>query len=201
MTDVTQGNGGDTEPVKQRVAKHELLDAQGAVVENEEEAVGVRYTLTANNQTAEYKHGTNADVDRMLALFGAKTLMTNESSQARNNPKGDQGPDAQIAAVRDRFEFMLNTSKWLDRTRAGVETKIDLDALSDAIVTVQPSLDKAAVRQRVEEDKPYRLMAYRVPEVAAEYIKIVGRGNRKTVDDLMAGFTAPAAPPTEQPTA
>lgn len=191
MTDVNQANGGgETDVVRQKVAKHELLDNQGNVVENEEEATGARYTLIANGGTVEYQYGQNADVDRMLAIFGAKTLMTNESSQARNNPKGDQGPDAQIAAVKERFEFMTRESKWLDRTRTGIETAINLDALADAIVSVQPKLDKAAVRQRVQDDKPYRLMAYRVPEVASEYIKIVGRGNRKTVDDLAAGFGA-----------
>jgi len=203
-------NDGDTEPVKRKVAKHELLGADGSLLpedQGEESAHGMRYTLLANNQSHDYIFGRNADQDRMLAVFGAKTLATNETSQARNNPKGASGPDEQIEAVRDRFA-LLATGTWVDRSREGVGAKIDLDALREAICRVQIAagaktksdgpwgpagtvitadvVDKgygASVRQKLDDDKNFVKTARDVPAVATEYASIVGR-QTKTVDDL-----------------
>lgn len=184
---------GDDEVVRRKVAQHELLDATGAVTENEEDAMGIRYTLLANNAAFTWKFGENSDADRMLAVFGAKTLATNETSQARNNSKGAASPDEQIAAVRDRFD-LIQTGKWVDRTREGVGAKVDKDALAEAICRVmvasgkatQAEVDaglKAEKRQRLEDDAAYLRTARQVPQVATEYAAIVGRAT-KTVDDL-----------------
>lgn len=185
---------GDTEVVRKKVAKHELLDAAGAVIESEEAATGIRYTLLANSQTFDWQYGKNPDADRMLAVFGAKTLATNETSQARNNAKGEASADEQIAAVRDRFE-LLASGKWVDRTREGVGAKIDKDALAEAICRVlvadgkqtQEQIDggyKAKIRAKLEDDAAYVRIARQVPKVATEYAAIVGRAT-KSVDDLM----------------
>lgn len=189
---------GDTEVVKRKVAKHELLDQSGNLLpedQGEESAYGVRYTLLANGETFEYMYGKSADADRMLANFGAKTLATNETSAARNNTKGEASPDEQIAAVRERFA-LLQTGQWVDRTRDGVGAKVDLDALAEAICRVlvregkltQEQVDsgyKAGRRQKLDDDKLFARKVRTNAAVAAEYAAIVGR-QTATTDDLLA---------------
>jgi glycerol-3-phosphate cytidylyltransferase-like family protein len=182
---------GDTETVKRAVAKHELLDANGAVVENEEEATGIRYTLLANNQAFDFQSGMTAgERNTMLVIFGAKTLATNESSAMRNSTKGAATPDEQIDAVRERFA-LLETGKWVDRAREGVGAKVDLDALSEAICNVfvaegkwtddqVASEKKAAVRAKLDDDKTYARNARKHPPFAAEYARIKGAAQVST---------------------
>lgn len=190
----------ETETVKRKVAEHDLIDAGGAVVDEEEKAQGIRYTLLANNQAFEYQFGKSQDADRMLALFGAKTLATNETSQARNSAKGAASADEQIQSVRDRFA-LIATGQWVDRTREGVGAKIDKDALAEAIVRVQIAAGsktsdgelvtaelaaagyKAKVRQKLEDDAAFVRKARQVPAIATEYSAIVGR-TVATLDDL-----------------
>lgn len=186
-------DSGDTETVKRAVAKHELLDAKGELVENEEEATGIRYTLLANGQAFDWQYGTNPDADRMIAIFGAKTLATNESSAMRNSTKGAATPDEQIDAVRERFA-LIQTGKWIDRTREGVGAKIDLDALANAICNVMVADGKytpeqvqneklAATRQKLDDDKGFARKARQHPPFAAEYAKIKGAA-QVTTDDF-----------------
>lgn len=197
------GATGETDVVRARVAKHELLGADGAVLaddKGEEDAHGIRYTLTANGQSIDYVYGKNPVADRMYACFGAKTLATNESSQARNSAKGSASADEQIAAVRERMG-LIDGGTWVDRTRDGAGAKIDKDALAEAIVRVQIAAGaktakgevvttelaatgyKAAVRQKLEDDAAFVRKARQVPQVATEYATIVGR-TTATVDDL-----------------
>lgn len=177
-------SGGDTEVVKQRVAKHELLNSAGEVVENEEEATGIRYTLMANNQSFDFQSGLNAgERNTMLAIFGAKTLATNESSAMRNSPKGEATADEQMDAVHERFA-LLETGKWVDRTRDGVGAKVDLDVLANAICNVQVAqgkyteaevkTDKMAKTRAMLEDKTKVAQARKVPAFAAEYARLKG---------------------------
>lgn len=184
-----------TETTSRKVAVHELLAQDGSVVESEEEADGIRYTLLGNGEKFDWlaSQATPSEL-KLLAIFGAKTLATNETSQARNNPKGAASPDEQIGAVRDRFA-MIRTGQWVDRTREGgaVGAKVDKDALAEAIVRVklaagkitdaQVGDEKAAIRQRLEDDVAYMRKARQVPEVASEYASIVGRATA-SVDDL-----------------
>jgi hypothetical protein len=190
----TGPDSGDTETVRKQVAKHELLDSAGSLVEEEELATGIRYTLLANNQTFDFQSGmTPGERNTMLVVFGAKTLATNETSALRNSTKGAATPDEQIDAVRERFA-LLETGKWVDRTREGVGAKIDLDALANAICNVLVAQGKyteeqvkseklAATRQKVEDDKPYARKSRQMPAVAAEYARIKG-ATAVTLDDL-----------------
>ena len=187
-----------TETKKVKVANHELIDASKNVVDDEESAAGIRYTLLANGETFDWL-STEATPQElaMLAIFGAKTLATNETSQARNNPKGEASADEQIAAVRDRFALLRQTPPvWIDRTREGVGAKIDKDALAEAICRVmvkqgkktQAEVDggfKATTRQRLEDDKGYLTKARQVRDVSDEYAAIVGKPT-VSVDDLLA---------------
>jgi len=192
----TSDTSSDTEVVKRAVAKHELLNSTGEVVETEEEATGIRYTLLANSQAFDYQSGLTAGTrETMLCIFGAKTLATNETSAARNNTKGSASPDEQIDAVRERFA-VLETGKWVDRTREGVGAKVDPDALAEAICSVLVAEGKmtdadiaagykARVRAKIEDDKVYARKARTMPAVASAYSALVGR-TTATADDLMA---------------
>ena len=188
------GASADTEPVKAKVANHELLDATGAVVDEEELATGIRYTLVANNQSFDFQSGlTPGERNTMLILFGAKTLATNESSAMRNSTKGAATPDEQIDAVRERFA-LLETGKWVDRTREGAGAKIDLDALANAICDVMVSEGKytaedvangklASTRQKLDDDKVWARKARQHSPFAAAYAKIKGAATT-TIDDF-----------------
>lgn len=186
--DVAQGRV-DAEPARKAVAKHALIDPQGNEVDSEESATGIRYTLLGNGKVFEYQYGTSQVGDRMLALFGAKTLATNETSQARNNPKGAGSHDEQFQAVADRFEMVLSPTepKWIDRTREGVAQVIDKPALVEAIcqqfAEEGKAIDRAALTQRLEEDKQYVAKARKHLGVATKYAAIVGKASVST-DDL-----------------
>jgi hypothetical protein len=182
------------EITKAKRANHELIDASGAVVETEEVATGIRYTLLANNQSFEYQTGLEpGKASTMLAIFGAKTLATNETSAARNNTKGAASPDEQMDAVRERFA-LLETGAWVDRTREGVGAKVDPDMLAEALTQVKEATGgfkagddaasyKGRVRQKIEDDKKWARGASKIPEVAAAYAKLAGRPIA-SLDDL-----------------
>lgn len=183
----------DTETKRSKVAEHDLIDAAKAVVESEEDADGIQYKLVANQKSFRWNWSEANDSERkLLAIFGAKTLATNETSQARQK---DADADGQLDAVVERFGI-IRAGQWVDRTReGGVGRAIDKDALAEAIVRVllasgkitdaQVGDTKATKRQQLEDDAAYVRKARQVPEVADEYIKIVGKPQVKaTVDDL-----------------
>jgi hypothetical protein len=186
MTTQDQATTTTTKPKKVSVADHFLLDATGAVVESEDSATGARYTLLANKQSVDYQHGKSADMDRMLAVFGFKTLATNETSQQRNNPKGAASPDEQIQAVRDRMDYMAQTGKWLDSTRTAGPV-LDLDKLADAVKeqfeSEGKSYDRDAGRAKLESDLAYRSKVRSHLGVAAKYAALMGKTAAAT-DDL-----------------
>jgi hypothetical protein len=187
-----------TKTKKERVAKHEYLGQDGALVDNEEEAFGTRYTLIGVDEPFEWNFSeASEDARRMLAIFGAKTLQTNESSGVRNNEKlsdEESGPEAQMAAIKERFALIAD-GQWADRTReGGVAVRIDKDALAHAICLVlvsegkktQADIDsghKAKVRQKLEDDPQFVKKSRQVPQVSTEYAKLVGKATA-SVDDL-----------------
>lgn len=187
MTDTNTATA-DTEVVKERVATHELLDAANAVVDDEALATGIKYTLKTSGKSFQYQVPgiTAGSPAAMLAVFGAKTLATNEASQVRQkDPTGDQ-----IGAIEERF-LLIESGKWVDRTGGGVGAKVDLDALAKAVVQVGErkgkTADLAKVRQKLEDDKAFRSTVRAVPDINAEYAAIVGR-TVKSVDDVFAAL-------------
>jgi hypothetical protein len=186
-----------TEVTRKKVAEHNLIDAGKNVVDTEEEARGIRYTLLENGETFEWLADEASPAElNLLAIFGAKTLATNETSQARNNPKGSASADEQIAAVRDRFA-LIRDGKWVDRSReGGVGTRINKDALAEAIcivlVNAKKKTDadvsngyKATVRDRLESDAEWLAKVRKQPDVAAEYARLAGSKATTSIDDLM----------------
>jgi hypothetical protein len=198
MTDIIQ-----TKKVRDRVAEHSYLDDEGNEVEAEEAATGYQYVLKSDSDTplefSWFWKEANEIEKRMLAIFGAKTLATNESSQVRNNEKikgtDEAGPDAQMEAVKARFaEFRKDPPQWMDRTREGAAVRIDKNALAGAICDVlvhdgkktQADVDQghyAKVLQKLEEDPTYVRKARQVPAVSEAYAKRVGR-TVASVDDF-----------------
>jgi len=185
----------ETAVTKKAVAKHFLLNASGDVVENETDATGIRYQQLSTGDTFDYQITDAAKT--MLAVFGAKTLATNESSQVRNNPKGAGGDAEQMEAIRNRFA-LLDQGEWVDRTREGGGA-VNKDWLAEAIVLVmledqriteeQAAGDaKAKVRQKLEDDAIYLKNSRQHPRVTANYAKLAGRVV-KTTDDLMSAIS------------
>ena len=182
----------ETKVTKSSVAKHFLLNAQGEVVENETEATGIRYQQISTGEIFDYQISDAAKL--MLAVFGAKTIATNESSQVRNNPKGAGGDAEQMEAIKNRFA-LLDQGEWVGTREGGAA--INKDWLTTGIVTVMIADGKIAeaqrddawakVRQKVEEDAAYVKTARQHPRVGAEYAKLAGRVI-KTTDDLMAAI-------------
>jgi hypothetical protein len=178
---------------KKAVAKHFLLDANGEATDDETLATGIRYYQISTGQSFDYQVSDAAK--NMLAVFGAKTLATNESSQVRNNPKGAGSDSEQMEAIKNRFA-LLDAGEWVDRTREGGPA-VNLDVMAESIVVVmladskltdeQASGDaKDKIRQKLE-DAEYLKVARQHPRVVAEYAKQMGR-TIKTTDDLLSAL-------------
>jgi hypothetical protein len=190
MTDI--GTTTNKRAKREKVAEHEFIDAQGDPVDDGEAAQGYRYTLLANGDTFDWFWAmANEDEKRMLAIFGAKTLATNETSQARNNPKGAGSAAEQMEALRERFTMVRN-GQWVDRTREG-GAKVDQPSLATAIVQVLITKGKITEADKdatyadklkmLAEDPTYLRKSRQVPEVAVAYAAILGR-QTATVEDL-----------------
>jgi hypothetical protein len=185
-----------TETKRKQVAEHALIDSGKNVVDQEESANGIRYTLLENGEVFDWLYDEATELERtLLAIFGAKTLATNETSQARNSKTGATA-DEQIAAVRDRFA-LIRGGQWVDRTREGVGgARVNRDQLAEAICQVlvdnkkktQQEIDdgyKATVRQRLEDDAEWLAKMRKFPPVAAAYALIAGKDSGITVDSMM----------------
>lgn len=184
----------ETTETKQRIASHEYLDATGNVVENEEDGQSYRFTLFGVSLPFDWQWSAANEAERiMLALFGAKTLATNEASAKRNSKQGAD-VNAQMEAVIERFA-LLRSGQWVDRTREPGAVRIDKDALAEAICRVLVEKGKktdkevedgykATIRAKLEDDRDYVRKSRQIPEVAAHYSKIVGKTS-VSVDDLL----------------
>ncbi len=180
----------ETEPAKRQVAKHSLLDSAGNIVEEMEAATGFRYLDIASGETFDYQLKANSDALRMLALFGGRTLATNEASAERQK---DGGSAEQLTAIKDRFA-LLDTGVWVDRTREG-GPRIDQAILASAVLDVMVAAGKAQEDERAARvakllenwaaDPKKVTVAHSVPQVRDQYAKLTGKTAR-TVDDLAA---------------
>lgn len=185
----------DTNEPREKVADHEFIDLGGNEVEETETATGYRYTLVAlPNEPFTWQWDQANELERkLLALFGAKTLATNETSQIRNAKK-NKGLDTtreQLDALKDRFQ-MVRDGQWVDRTREG-GVRVDKPKLAAAIVQVKIDIKKiteaqrdaeyATTLQKLEEDPEYLRKTRQVPEVQKAYAAAMGR-TTATVNDL-----------------
>lgn len=185
----------DTKITKVRVAKHELLKGS-EVTENEEEATGIRYTQLGSGAKFEVDIAGMPDAAKnLLAIFGAKTLATNEASQARNGQHADEA--GQLLAIQERFDLIsgktTGTPQWVDRT--GGERKIDLDVMAQAMANVAGKQGKtgqatevAFWRSKLDAEDFVRKVR-NVTEFKNEYAALQGR-QVATVDDVFSSIGA-----------
>lgn len=195
---VDESGAADTEPVRQKIAEHSLVNAAGETVDEEELATGISYKMVWDKQAKQavdlpafiyqVPNAKPGDPATMLAIFGAKTLATNETSQARNS-KGGTSAAEQLEAVKDRFA-LIDTGKWVDRTRDGTGARLDKDALAGAVVEeagkLGKTLDYQTVRQKIEEDANYVKLVRGFGEVKANYEARVGKPVKSLADALDA---------------
>lgn len=180
----------ETTVAKRQVAKHFLLDASGNLVEDFEDAKGIRYLDIGSGQTIDYIPANDKARD-MLAAFGARTLATNEASAARNGR--DATSAEQCDAIRERFAS-IDSGTWVDRTREG-GPRIDYPTLAKAIFNVLSKAGKtdetkrneaeAAYVKAFEADKAKAAFMRTAPGVEAEYKALRGT-KTASVEDLAA---------------
>lgn len=194
MSEQTVESGTESPKTGRKVAEHSYLDASGNVVETEEEATGIRYHIVSTGETFDHQTGGKAGEPlTMKAVFGCKTLATNEAS-AFKQKNGHY--DGAIESIAERFA-LIDSGQFVDRSRDGVGAKMDLDALAEAICIVlvkagaatQEQIDqggKAKVREKLE-DKAQVAKAKKTDGVMPEYTRLVGKPATSAAD-LAAGF-------------
>lgn len=176
---------------REKIAEHALLDDKGNVVEAEESADGARYSLVGETDKVEWYYSLGTDDEkRMYALFGWKTLMTNITSQSRQN--GRTSAADQMADCRERMD-LNHTGKWLDRTREGFKPDPDLavrafaqTCLAQGKIT-QAQLDAGKLAEwtaKAASDPAWLKNVYALPDVKAAYATLAGKP-LKSVDELM----------------
>jgi hypothetical protein len=183
------------ESAKRKIAEHGLVDANGSPVDDFEDAHGITYKDLGSGAALTYIP-RKPETLRMLAMFGARTLATNEASAARNGREAD-GKE-QVESIEARFAHMDTTGEWVDRTREG-GPRWDQPTLASAAVNVLVAKKKIAntdeakgkayakfVEQMAAD--PAKVAAIRQVEgVEAEYRKLRPSGKvQGSVDDLLA---------------
>lgn len=185
-----QGNE-DAGNKRKTVSKRDFLDSAGNSVDKMEEADGARYTLLGDGgKPFDYKFGENAAQDKMFAIFGFHTKVGNVANTVLND-KNEPGTPADAADNVTEFLALTSEGKWAERAPGGVGAKIDKDALAEAICQVSEAagktVDKAAVRAKLEDNAVFVRTARQVPAIATKYAELTGKGT-KTVDDLLQGL-------------
>jgi len=190
----------ETTATSKAVAKHFLLTSTGEVTEKEEEATGIRYVSLASGRTLDFQvPGAVAGTPvTMGAVFGFKTLATNEASAMRQK----EGPNSdQIGAIEERFA-LISTGQWVDRTREG-GPRTDPNDMALAAINVEDAAHVeaggVAYNPQTHADRVAKLVAIftkhpekvkqigQIAGVAAEYARLRGKATRSISElaDLM----------------
>ena len=181
-----------------RKARRDWINASGAVVENESEATGFRYTHIPTAKRLDPDFDPEVDeapkdaafelptitepTKTMLAIFGGLTLVGNIVSTA-TNPKSKGDPDANpIPDVLARFEEMAN-GVWSAGGGAG-GPRYNAEELAKAIAKVKgesdhnPYLAKINAKEKVtikgKGSILYAAYAMKNDEVRKHYEKATG---------------------------
>lgn len=197
MTNVDAG-GPITEPAESsrtKIANRDWIDADGKPCD-EENAVGVRYEFLGRTKDGitippDGKSFTqlwadlSPDAQRMYGCFGMVTLFGNVTNTWMGDKDDNKAPSA-AEAIAER-NALLNSGKWIDRTREGVGARVDKDALAQAWLTVMERAGKAVkslADYRKALESPDTVKAVRSnAQIASEYAGLMGRAT-KTLDDL-----------------
>ena len=173
MTDTTTND----KATREAVAKHELIAAPGGDHSDMQTAVGIRYTDKSSGEKFEYIiPGAVAGTPlTMLALFGAKTKATNETSRVRNGAGGDH--KAQLEALDEVFESISN-GVWREKAEGGGGSRTDKDVLAQVLLDqlgTQAKGDHAYYVQRLTDEKGYVQKVMSNDSIKDEYRKRVGK--------------------------
>jgi hypothetical protein len=174
-------------PKGRKLAEHGLLTVNGGEADDFDTADGVtyRHLRTGGEHQWSWSEGSEPE-RRMLALFGARTLMTNEASQVKQRHGSEVDP---TAAIAERFK-LLASGQWVDRTREGFQVNLDALAASlhDELVVQGQTPDYQKIRDKMESDKEWVRKVKSNPGVNARYIEKVGRP-QASLDELAAALT------------
>lgn len=136
MSDTTSNAASANDKVE-RKAKHELIGVAGGGPVDITFATGIRYTdLSGATQPFEYIiPGADAGTPlTMLALFGAKTKATNETSRVRNGKNGGvSNPIEEMEALDEVFESITN-GVWRDKAEGGGGSRTDKNLLAAVLI-------------------------------------------------------------------
>src|SRR3982751_3606294 len=164
------------EEKRERQAKHELIATSGGEHVGIDEATGIRYTDIESGQKFEYliPGAQPGSPLTMLALFGAKTKATNETSRVRNGQQG--GSVAQMEALDEVFESITN-GVWREKAEGGGGSRTDRDLLATVLLEMlgrSAKGDQAVYVKRFEDDPKYLRLVLK-SDAGEEYRKRAGK--------------------------
>lgn len=179
MTDTTTNTAPATDDKRAAVAKHELIAVKGGEHVSIDTATGIRYTDRSTNQVFEYlipdaKAGSPLT---MLALFGAKTKATNETSRVRNGKNGGvSNPAEELEALDEVFESITN-GVWREKAEGGGGSRTDKPLLATVLMELLGQNAKGDIAHyvaRFEADVAYMRKVLK-SDAGDEYRKRVGK--------------------------
>ena len=113
----------------------------------------------------------------MLALFGAKTKATNETSRVRNGKNaGASNPIEELEALDEVFESITN-GVWREKAEGGSGSRTDKGALADVFIEMLGTTakgDRDHYVQRFTDDPKYMQTVLR-SEAGIEYKRRAGK--------------------------
>ena len=174
MTDqtTTPASSDDKRTAK---AKHEFIVQGGAEADSIETATGIRYTDLASGKSFEYFPDGKALT--MLALFGAKTKATNETSRVRNGKNGGVSNSIEeLEALDEVFESITN-GIWREKAEGGGGSRTDKALLAAVLIELLGAGAKGDVAHytsRFESDKAYMQKVLK-SDAGTEYRKRAGK--------------------------
>ena len=185
MTDTTTAAGAPAaaeSPKRIAIAQHDFIatDDAGAIklVDDIQTATGIRYTDKASGKVFDYAipGATAGTTLTMLAVFGAKTKATNETSRVRqNNGKVNNG-EMELEALDEVFES-ITKGVWREQAEGGSGSRTDKPLLATVLVEMLGESAKGDVAYyvaRFESDSKY-MQAVLKSEAGDEYRKRAGK--------------------------
>ena len=159
-TNATSATPTTAEDKIERRAKHELIAVKGGEHVSIDTAVGIRYTDLAGKQVFEYMipDAKAGSALTMLALFGAKTKATNETSRVRNGKNGGvSNPIEEMEALDEVFESITG-GVWREKAEGGGGSRTDKSLLATVLIELLGTNAKGNVDhyiQRFTDDVNY----------------------------------------------
>lgn len=193
----SETGAGETEAAKSRkkVSVRDFLGPDGAVVDTMELAAGARYALLVPgeaNHNFDQQFGEAGKIETMCAVFGWHTKLGNVANTVLNAAENAGNPEAPTLASQELTAYIaqLAAGVWREPGKGGVGIAVNKDALAEAIVQFAEAngktIDKAKVRQKVDDDPKWSRAMRQDDAVAKLYAAIVGTTPAKSASELLA---------------